>query len=53
MEKVIEYIDLWKNIKYNRNNLLVYGNKKNFPDLPSTQKKITWNIDQDDSFSAF
>ena len=29
MVKLIEYIDLWKNIKSHRNNILVYGNKKN------------------------
>lgn len=46
MVKLIEYIELWKNIKSNRNNILVYGNKKNYTEIVPTQKKLTWNLDQ-------
>jgi hypothetical protein len=48
MKKLIEFIDLWKNIKSNRNNILVYGNKKNNTEILPTQKKIAWNLEKDE-----
>ena len=51
MVELIDYIDLWKNIKSNRNNILVYGNKKNYPDTLSTQRKLTWNLDEEEENS--